>query len=157
MTDPLLCTAHSIRHGLVEFIANQPYTHALTLNTDRDLSLRQLRSIFGTFCAKIDRQILGRNIRQWPSGLRFNAIAVPEHLDTNPHLHAHADLRAYKGWGMDLNAITRDIEMNWRQSTRGAGSAFVTELTSEGYALYSLKEARGTDPVYFLAADFHPH
>lgn len=150
------CTPRSVRHGLIELLSTRPYTHGLTLNTDRELSLTRLRMIFGTFCHDLDRVILGTpNVRRCPRELRFNAIAFPEHLDTNAHLHVHADLRALS-CNRTVPQVRNIIHRVWRTATRGAGSVDVQELQGDGFAWYSTKDARGTDPIYFLSHDFHP-
>ena len=152
-----IITARDVRRGLLQLINDQPYTHALTLNTDRELSLRRIRGVFGTFCMKLDREILGtQRPASLPASLRLNAIAFPEHLGTNAHLHVLADFSAlmtlwpYQCYAFDL------IRCCWLQSTRGAGSIDVKPLRDNGYSRYALKNALGRDPVFFLARDFHP-
>jgi hypothetical protein len=138
-------------------MSDQRFTHALNLNTDRELSHSRIGRIFGTFCHNIDRQILcAQNVRGYPLDLRLNAIAFPEHLETNAHLHGHADLSAFIARGMDEPAIAELIRRTWLQSTRGAGSVVVKKLLSTGFAGYSMKAAHATAPAYFLASDFHP-
>ena len=137
-------------------MSTQPYNHGLTLNTDRQLSLSRLKSIFGTFCHDLDRVILGTpEVRSYPRELRFNAIAFPEHLETNAHLHVHADLRGLSARRTDQQ-VTEIIYRIWRTATRGAGSVDVQKLQGNGFAWYATKDARGMDPTYLLSSDFHP-
>ena len=84
-----------IRRELCSWIASDSYTHALRLNTDRVLSIGRLKDIFGTFCYRYDKSALGiRNLLKVPSSQRLRAIAFPENLETNAHLHVAADLSA---------------------------------------------------------------
>lgn len=157
-THPQTLTPRAVRHGLIEFMSKQTYTHALTLNTDRQLTLPRLKSIFSTFCHNLDRAILGQqDVKGYPHQLRFNAIAFPEHLDTNAHLHAYADLRSLTIGQPDERLAAATVYRAWTKSTREAGSVDVQRLRGDGFAWYSTKAMQGTDPAYFLAADFHPN
>lgn len=124
-TNALAC--RTIREGIFELIASQPFTHCITLNSDRELSLPRLRGIFGTFCVKIDRQIHVRDhVRNLPIGDRLNAIAFPEHLATNAHLHVLANLAPLEARHPQPQALTECIRRCWLQSSRGAGSVIWT-------------------------------
>lgn len=148
---------HILRKGMLDFISQRPYTHGLTLNADRELTASKLGSIFATFCVKIDRKILGRQrVRNIASADRFQAIAFPEHLSTNAHLHCLADLsRLLAVCGTDA-WMERTIRDYWLQSTHGAGSVDVQRLYSDGFGEYAMKHADMSDPVYFLSCHFHP-
>lgn len=155
-TNALAC--RTIREGIFELIASQPFTHCITLNSDRELSLPRLRGIFGTFCVKIDRQIHVRDhVRNLPIGDRLNAIAFPEHLATNAHLHVLANLAPLEARHPQPQALTECIRRCWLQSSRGAGSVYLDERRSSGFDRYAAKEANGSDPIYFLSSDYHPH
>lgn len=144
----------AVRRGLIELIAQVGCTHAITLNSDRAMSKARIKQCFGTFCAEMDREIFGKaRVRTIPSGQRFKAFAVPEHLDTNAHLHAHADLSPFIARRLDFE---RAIYRCWMRSNRAAGSVHVQIIRDDGSASYSLKEARSNDPTYFLSSDFHP-
>lgn len=150
-------TRRTIRSGIQELIEGQPYTHAVTLNADRELGPRRIRTIFGTFCHKLDREILAcQNARQFPQEQRFNAIAFPENLGTNAHLHVHADLRRAAEGRTDQQLFDL-IRRCWLQSTRGSGSVDIQQLFGDGWAAYCTKKFSSNDPVYFLSSDFHPH
>jgi hypothetical protein len=147
----------AIRAGLLELIDSQPYTHCITLNSDRELSRLRMQSIFGTFCAKMDRRIHRRQrLENVPRSIRLNAIAFPEHLTTNAHLHALADFSSLQSQGVDESGLHNAVRECWLQSNRGAGSVDVQRRYSDGFASYAAKDAFSSDPVYFLAADFHP-
>jgi hypothetical protein len=147
----------AIRQGLIEWISDQPFTHCLTLNSDRELAEAKLRKIFGTFCAKVDRAVHGRQrVYKMPAAERFHAIGFPERLSTNAHLHVLGDLSAFKGRNPASVSLNEVIRCCWLQSTRGAGSVDVQALRSGGFARYATKGVTGSDPTYFLAADYHP-
>ncbi|WP_298190564.1 hypothetical protein [Novosphingobium sp.] len=147
----------ALRKGMLELISQQPYTHSVTLNADRELTAKNLRSIFGTFCARIDRKIWGhQRVRSVPSADRFQAIAFPEHLSTNAHLHCLADLSSLRNVCGTKTRMERTIRDYWLQSNRGAGSVDVQLLYSDGFGEYAMKDADMSDPVYFLSCDFHP-
>ncbi|GIX19228.1 MAG: hypothetical protein KatS3mg120_0904 [Erythrobacter sp.] len=143
------------RAALVQWAANDNYTHAFTLNTDRELSLAQIRGIFGDFCHRFDKRVFGtRNVRLLPMDMRLRAIAFPENLTTNAHLHGLADLSpALAVFGNEWR-LKREFERNWLQCTRGSGSVHLQAEPDEGWPHYCTKHFDGT---YFLAADFHPH
>jgi len=158
MHDHQPLNARTIRSGLIEFMNSQSYTHALTLNSDRELSVTRIRSIFSTFCVSIVREMLGKQrVGAVSSDDRLNAIAFPEHLESNAHLHALADFSCFIGRGFDHNRLTTLVYKTWRCSTHEAGSIDLGPIRSQGYPRYITKLACGRDPLYFLARDFHPH
>jgi hypothetical protein len=137
-------------------LSSNRFPHALTLNTDRELSPNRLRSIFGNFCMNVDRVIHAKqHVSKLPSSDRFLAIAWPENLDTNAHLHVAADLRGFAArvGGIDPTALGKI----WHRASRGAGSVHVQDMTSRGWASYITKKASGADPLYFISTDFHPN
>ncbi len=146
-----------MRTALIDWITSLNATHSLTLNTDRELSLTRMKSIFGTFCHNVDRLIFDcENVKRMPSCQRFQAIAFPEHLETNAHLHVCADLSGLIpkfGTEDELNAR---LEKIWLKATRDAGSVHAVKITDRGAVRYAAKAANLHDPVFFLAAEFHP-
>ena len=148
----------AIRAGLCDWLAGDNFTHALTLNTDRDLTSNRLGQIFGNFCMNVDRSMHGRGrVRDLPTGERFHAIAFPEHLETNPHLHVAADLGFLLAANVPSHRIKRLVHCHWLKATRGAGSVVVELITDAGWARYQTKSLKGPDPLFFIAADYHPH
>jgi hypothetical protein len=148
----------AFHRGLLQMIKEQPYTHGLTLNADREMNTERIESIFKTFCALIDREMHGvQRVKNIPTNVRLNAIAFPEHLTTNAHLHALADLSCLEDRCKDAVKFSRIIYVSWRKASRGAGSTDVQRLTSDGFGKYAAKGARSTDPVYWLARQFHPN
>lgn len=147
----------NLRRGLTAFISEQDYTHAITLNAERALSLRRLESIFSTFCITLDRTICGKQrVTRIPSRDRFRAIAFPEHLETNAHLHVAADLRPLKRYCGSNIRMRQALHFAWMRATHGAGSVDLQPITSSGWANYMVKDVQWNDPIYFLASDFHP-
>lgn len=146
----------SLRRAHIDLLSNGRFPHAVTLNTDRELSATRLRSIFGNFCMNIDRIIHAKQrVDKIPSSLRFLAIAWPENLNTNAHLHVAADLRAFAARAQQAEALA--LEPIWLKASRGAGSVHVQRMTTQGWAKYMTKKAEWGDPLYFISTDFHPN
>ncbi|WP_435203724.1 hypothetical protein [Qipengyuania sp. 902] len=142
------------RAAITNWCANDNYTHAITLNTDRELTLPRLRSICSTFCHRLDKRVLRvRNLSGIPVESRTRAIFFPENLETNAHLHGLADFaHALQTLGSE-GLLKMEVRFAWMAATRGAGSVHLESAPDRGWAEYSTK---GFDGTYFLAADFHP-
>lgn len=142
-----------VRDALCTWIGNDGYTHALTLNTDRELALPQLTKIFGRFARHMDQEVFGlRNLRSVPSDVRFRAIAFPENLEINAHLHVAADLRlALNRLGNEV-AVARMVRSCWLRATKTAGSVNIEHMRDKGWLEYSTK--RGQEFIH--SWDFHP-
>lgn len=142
------------RATIIDWAANDNYTHSITLNTDRELSLRRMKDICSTFCHQFDKQVHGkRNMRRFPIDLRMRGIFFPENLSTNAHLHGAVDFSvALRVLGNDWR-LEQAVRRAWLASTRGAGSVDLKPEANSGWFRYSTKDFNGT---YFLAADFHP-
>ena len=138
-------------------LSDEQFTHALTLNTDRDLSAARLRAIFNNFCMNVDRAVHDKQrVRKLPSSDRFLAIAWPENLETNAHLHAVADLRALADMTSDADDLKSRLATIWHQATRQAGSVHCIPRSDEGWAYYMTKKAHLSDPLYWISTEFHP-
>jgi hypothetical protein len=149
-------TARKVRNGLLEWFDALDLPHALTLNTDRSLTLPRLRSILSRFCLNVDRVCHGRkNVQGVPTADRFLCVAFPEHLETNAHVHALANLHPFISCFPNAKAATGYLEYIWRQSTRGAGSVFVEEAHNDGFGRYASKGVIAADAPYFLSSDYH--
>lgn len=141
------------RKALLDWAMEQRFTHALTLNTDRELNERRLDDIFGCFCHRYDKAIHGRNLKRVPLESRLNVIAFPENLSTNAHLHAFVDLSpAIEAFGNDGVSIER-LRTCWLQSTRGAGSVCLVAQPDRRWGGYCTKRFNGN---YLLSADYWP-
>lgn len=143
------------RASIVDWAANDNYSHSITLNTDRELSLLRMKDICSTFCHQFDQQVHGkRNMRRLPSDLRMRGIFFPENLSTNAHLHGAVDLSvAMRNVGSG-ERLEQEVRRAWKKATRGAGSVDLKTELDSGWFGYGTKRFDGT---YFLAADFHPH
>ncbi len=143
------------RASIIDWAANDNYTHAITLNTDRELSLGNMRSIFSTFCHRFDKSVHGiRSLQRFPDDLRLRAIVFPENLATNAHLHGYGDFTsALKVLGSEWKLYSV-VRTTWLQSTRGAGSIDIQSSPDKGWGAYATKDYDGN---YFLAADYWPH
>lgn len=142
------------RASVVDWAANDNYTHAITLNTDRELSAQRMKGICSTFCHLFDKQVHGiRNMSRFPNHLRMRGIFFPENLSTNAHLHGAVDFSAaMQVLGIE-GRLQQEVLRAWHKATRGAGSIDVQPLENARWASYCTKDFDGT---YFLAADFHP-
>lgn len=150
-------SAPLLRSELRAWINDQDFTHALTLNTDRELSAARISGIFSTFCHKIDKAVLGRNAQSILSENRFRAIAFPENLQTNAHLHVAADL-AELGAQCEKRPGSMDETLRrlWCQSTRRAGSIDIQEIRGFGWSSYMSKGFIRQDSLYFHSFQYHP-
>ncbi|MBD3746913.1 MAG: hypothetical protein IE932_11950 [Sphingopyxis terrae] len=148
---------YRLRDAYRELLSSSEFTHALTLNTDREMSATRLRDIFKNFCMNVDRVAHGKlNVRGIPSSERLLAIAFPENLTTNAHLHAVVDLDRLARKLNGEHELERQLELIWKKATRGSGSAHCKPRPDRGWASYITKKADWTDPTYWISTDFHP-
>ena len=76
------CPLAPVRPALVDWITDMACTHAVTLNTDRELSEARLRQIYSTFCLNLDRKILGRrSVTKMNAALRLRGLAREQSPD----------------------------------------------------------------------------
>lgn len=142
------------RAAIVDWAANDNYTHAITLNTDRELTLTRVKDICSTFCHHLDKRVHNvRNARSIPRHLRVGGIFFPENLSTNAHLHGALDLSAAMAVFGDGWRLEEAVRRSWKTATRGAGSIDMQAEPDNNWFGYCTK--RGYDN-FFLAADFHP-
>jgi hypothetical protein len=141
---------------LCQWIEHDDYTHAVTLNADREMSIARIESVFSTFCKRFDQAVLGlRNVLPVPASHRLRAVAFPEHLSTNAHLHCLMDLALATSRLSDAE-VSKLVRSAWLKSNRGAGSVCIDQLTRPGFEVYASKGFLSTGGVYFFASDFHP-
>jgi hypothetical protein len=147
------------RDGLIEWCRDPKFTHALTLAPNRkNISPDLLADMFGAFCREVDRYMFGTiHVHRRPTWERFEAIAFPEMLEGNPHLHCvanfsrlHWQSRIDKPWQTNLPSI-------WARITREAGSFDLQEKWGVRWEGYITKEAYRQGHDFLLAADFHPN
>ena len=142
------------RTALANWIAEDGYTHAITLNTDRELSSPRLKMIFSNFCHRFDKALHGgRNMKRMPTELRLRAIAFPENLSTNAHLHVSADFSTAVEFMGDEGSVMTLARTCWLQATRGAGSFYHEPAPDANWGRYCMKRFNGD---YFLSSEFFP-
>lgn len=145
---------HQERASIVDWAANDNYTHSITLNTDRELSPQRMKDICSTFCHLFDKQVHGmRNMSRFPNNLRMRGIFFPENLSTNAHLHGAVDFSAAMQVLGNEWRLQQEVLRAWLKATRGAGSVDLKPQVDAGWVSYCTKRFCGT---YFFAADFHP-
>lgn len=145
------------RDALIEWCRRPEFTHALTLAPNRkNISIDLLTDMFGAFCREVDRLMFGtKHAHRRLTWERFQAIAFPEMLEGNPHLHCvanfsrlHWQSRLDKPWEVELPGI-------WEHLTRGAGSLDLHLKYGSVWERYITKEAYRPGHDFLLAADFH--
>lgn len=147
-----------IRHSLVTMMSHDRYGHAITLTLNRGgLGVDWLNSRFKVFCHEIDRLKFNRvRVSKVPSTERLHAIAVPEKVNTNAHLHVVADLGFMVARGYLEADIAREVDVIWAKVTNGSGTSDVQPIANDGWAWYATKESFARDHQYFLSSDYHP-
>ncbi|MHA6719686.1 hypothetical protein ACX40Y_09550 [Sphingomonas sp. RS6] len=146
------------REDMINWLSDSRFTHALTLNFNRvDCSLRTARKLFGIFCRDVDRMMLGRRrVERLHTCERFEAIAFPEHLESNLHLHVVANFaRRYWGGRSITEEQLAELAPIWRRVTRGSGTSEIKLARDAGWARYVTKEMHRPGHEYILSADFH--
>jgi hypothetical protein len=146
----------SMRNGIRHFIETQGFTHSLTLNSNRDLSIPNIRSMFGNFCRRVDQdRFKKRHVERLPSCFRFRAIAFVEHAASYPHLHLAIDLGPTWLASIVDDRLGRQLQAHWIEVTDGAGSIQLDPIACiQGWSRYITKNYR-RDDEYFLSSDFH--
>jgi hypothetical protein len=158
MTKHLYANPHNLRPHFAKFFEDQGYTHFLPLNSERPLTVPRIKNIFGAFCKEVDRKMLNvARVEKRPSCERLRAVAVPEHLESNAHLHCLIDLKPLLSRFSDSGECEAFLQSLWKGVSRTGGSIDLQLRTGVGAAAYALKVADRRDPTYFLSSDFHPH
>ena len=140
------------RKGLIEWVSNN-YTHAITLQPNYQVEPDKLCEMFGWFCLDVDRLMFGRkNVHKYVTGVRLQAIAFPEMLDGNPHLHGACDF-SRKHWQHRLDKTWLDkLPIIWKRVAKNRyAECKISLIRDGGWGKYITKD--GVD--FILAADFH--
>jgi len=160
MTGIHISQPHSrrLRRELINWQADQGFTHFITLAINRPVPVDRARKMFGSFCLEVDRYFHNRrNVQKLSSSARFNAFATIEHENSNIHLHALAKL---EGWiAKSFDEMDEDILSDiWEECTNGSGDLDCQRIGSiNGVLYYITKEHVFKDPDYILSSDFHPY
>lgn len=149
--------SHSLRKGMIELCSHPRYTHAVTLNCNQGaLSVERLKAHFKHFCIDVDRHFHGKNrVFRLPADRRLDAIAFPEHVLSNAHMHLVVDLAAGFVGNRSDQEIGTALYRIWKSVTCGAGSIDLKVKRDDGWCWYITKEFYTTRD-YFLSSDFHP-
>lgn len=76
------------KDALIDLIALQGFTHAITLTWNRSVSLDRARYDLKNLHHRVDRRLLGARFHRKPEHERTKAIFVFEKIDTNLHVHS---------------------------------------------------------------------
>lgn len=153
---PETFTHHRLRRDVIKWMSQEQCSHALTLATNRSLTVPKLTTMFGNFCLELDRACLGKkNVSKVPTADRLFAIAFIEHPNTNIHLHVALRL---DGWwpARAPRKVDERIGEIWGSITCGAGSTLLRSIEDEGWGWYCTKEANVRKGEYLLSVDYHP-
>jgi hypothetical protein len=106
----------------------------------------------------MDREIAGRQrVTRLTRDQRLLAIAIPEHLETNAHLHCAIDLTNFYAKFASPVIAERRLNELWQKASRSASPPHVTAITSGYWGNYMAKKSDKFDPSYFISTDFHPY
>jgi hypothetical protein len=146
------------RAEMIAWFSRPEFSHVITLAPNRkDITPELLRKMLGTFCGEVDKFMLRtRNPQSRYSHERLHLVAMPEKLDSNPHLHCVANFtRAF--WQHNLDKPwEEELAKIWERVTRGAGSIVIDVNSSERIASYITKEMLRPDHDFYHSWDFHP-
>jgi hypothetical protein len=128
-----------IADAYAHWLAKQDFDWWVTLNFNCAKTLAGVRSQFGHWLARLDREHIGRNWYRRPADERTFAFAVAEHPQTSIHLHAL--LRMPKPARALGRPYQSESMINHWRLTESAGSCCVEWLYNiEGVARYMCKE-----------------
>lgn len=88
--------------------------------------------------------------------MRLEAVAFPEHVESNLHLHVVANF-ARRYWGGRAISHEQESELSciWHRVTKGSGTSVIKLAQNAGWARYVTKEWFRSDHDYIHSADFH--
>ncbi len=154
-----------LRAETIEWLSRPEFSHAITLAPNRkdmvlnrkDMEPELLRKMLGAFCCEVDKFMLRTsNPHSRYSCERLHLVAMPEKLDSNPHLHCVANFtRAF--WQHNLDKPwEEELPKIWKRFRRGAGSIEIDVNSSERVASYITKEMLRPDHDFYHSWDFQP-
>ena len=148
------------REAMMGWLSQVQFTHAITLAFNRErANLGMARRMFGEFCLGVDRLLTGkRRVGRLSSCERFEAIALPEHVESNLHLHVAANFHPRHWGGRHLTEGQESkLAAIWLAITKGSGDFDIRPARDGGWARYITKEWFRPDHDYLHSADFHPN
>jgi hypothetical protein len=150
-------TPRRLRSAFIDWQTAGDWTHAITLNINRQVSIKTATKMFGQFCHRVDRYRFDRkSISGIHSAARFSAVAAIEHPDSNIHIHVAAKL---SGWlpGPLSSVDERELRKMWGSCTKGSGSIEIKEAYDvRGWLSYMTKEFSNWPMNVIFSSDFHP-
>lgn len=154
---PNVYSPRRLRSAFVDWQSAGEWSHAITLNINRPVSVFRARSMVGLFCSRMDRYRFGvKNVRALPSAERFSAVAIIEHPDTNIHVHMAARLDSWLQAPVTDKDV-RNFEKMWQQCTRGSGKLYFEQaFDPKGWLFYMTKGLHNDSMDWMFASDFHP-
>lgn len=150
-------TRKRIRGELIAWAQEKGCSHALTLVTNRSLTISRLQKMFGQLCLELDRvQLRRKNVGNALPDDRLFAIAFVEHPESNIHLHV---LLRLTGWWQvsPMDSVAKCIDTLWRRIVGESASSHLVSDVDPGWGWYSSKDANVLSGDYFLSSDYHPH
>lgn len=150
-------TRKRVRRELIAWAQEKGCSHALTLVTNRSLTISRLQKMFGQLCLELDRvQLRRKNVRNALPDDRLFAIAFVEHPESNIHLHVL--LRLTDWWQVaPMDEVAKCINTLWRRIVGESASSHLVSDADPGWGWYSSKDADVLSGDYFLSSDYHPH
>ncbi len=132
-----------IRKAWQEFIGSTGSQCAMTLNFNRETTLLGARAKFRNYLARLNRSLFGPRWSQRSALESVQAIAVPEHLNSNLHFHVAARVPPDK-----IERFQAIAEPIWHELVAG-GQVYIVPISSlTGWAGYMTKS-------YFYEHDFN--
>ena len=157
-TSPVISYApRRLRSAFVDWQSAGGWSHAITLNINRQVSVRRATSMISLFCQRMDQYRFGRrDVTKLPSEDRFSAVAIIEHPESNIHVHMAAKLDSWLRAPL-CDSDKRQFEKMWKQCTRGSGTLYFDETYDpKGWLFYITKGFYNQPMNWMLASDFHP-
>lgn len=157
-TSPVISYApRRLRSAFVDWQSAGGWSHAITLNINRQVSVRRATSMISLFCQRMDQYRFGRrDVTKLPSEDRFSAVAIIEHPESNIHVHMAAKLDSWLRAPL-CDSDKRQFEKMWKQCTRGSGTLYFDETYDpKGWLFYITKGFHNQPMNWMLASDFHP-
>lgn len=127
----------------VELLESLDEPLAITLASNREMSLESMRRCVDEFFNRVERNALGTRWHLKPLGERLKVVGFFEHLDSNIHMHA-----AVEAPGRAPSVLVNG-EWTWREVRRG-GSYLCEPITGawDWYITKDLTPANADERLY---------
>lgn len=124
----------TVRKAWRDFVKEQKCDLAITFNFNREISIQSATDKVGAFLARMDRHFLGRGWFRKPADQRVFLLAIPEHLDSNLHIHAVAKLPDGK-----IESFLGIARQTWTDLVSSGDIHIATIYDQQGWAQYMTK------------------